>query len=131
VKALTIRQPWAWAIAAGHKPVENRSWTTSYRGPLAIHAGKGIDRHALPFVRELLAPLGVDPTELEQPLIRGAVIATAELVDVCARAANGDTCDCGPWAEPGQFHWRLANVQRLAEPVPVTGRLGLWSWSQP
>lgn len=39
MRALTIHGPWAWAIAAGHKTVENRSWTTNYRGTLAIHAG--------------------------------------------------------------------------------------------
>ena len=40
MKALTIRQPWASLIAAGVKTIETRSWRTSYRGPLAIHAGK-------------------------------------------------------------------------------------------
>ena len=39
MKALTIRQPWAWAIIFDGKDVENRSWNTSYRGDLAIHAG--------------------------------------------------------------------------------------------
>lgn len=39
IRALSIRQPWAWAITKGWKPVENRTWKTSYRGPLAIHAG--------------------------------------------------------------------------------------------
>jgi hypothetical protein len=41
VKALTIFQPFAAMIATGAKFVENRSWETRYRGPLAIHAGKG------------------------------------------------------------------------------------------
>lgn len=40
MKALTIRQPWASLIAAGVKTIETRSWSTKYRGPLAIHAGK-------------------------------------------------------------------------------------------
>jgi hypothetical protein len=35
-RTLTVRQPWAWAIARGHKDIENRSWTTRYRGPIAI-----------------------------------------------------------------------------------------------
>jgi hypothetical protein len=38
VKALTIRQPWAYAILRLGKDVENRSWRTHYRGPLLIHA---------------------------------------------------------------------------------------------
>ena len=43
MKALTIKQPWASLIIYGDKDVENRSWPTSYRGPLLIHAGKGYD----------------------------------------------------------------------------------------
>lgn len=37
---LSVRQPWAHAIVTGIKPIENRSWKTSFRGPLLIHAGK-------------------------------------------------------------------------------------------
>ena len=51
MKALTVRQPWASLIAAGVKTIETRSWATSFRGPLAIHAGKrwdvGWGTHAL------------------------------------------------------------------------------------
>ena len=38
MKALSVRQPWAWAIAAAGKDVENRTWRTDYRGLIAIHA---------------------------------------------------------------------------------------------
>lgn len=41
MKAITVKQPWAWAIRWGFKPVENRSQRTAYRGKLAIHAGLG------------------------------------------------------------------------------------------
>jgi len=40
MKALSVRQPWAWLIAHGLKPVENREWETHYRGPVLIHASK-------------------------------------------------------------------------------------------
>lgn len=43
MKALSIMQPWAWLIVNGHKPVENRSWPTRFRGPVLIHAGKKFD----------------------------------------------------------------------------------------
>lgn len=39
MKALTVRQPHAAFIARGAKPIETRGWSTSYRGPLIIHAG--------------------------------------------------------------------------------------------
>lgn len=40
MKAISMWQPWAWAVFHG-KDIENRSWKTKYRGPLFIHAAKG------------------------------------------------------------------------------------------
>lgn len=42
MKALSVRQPWAWLIVNGHKDIENRNWRSDYRGPLLIHASKGM-----------------------------------------------------------------------------------------
>lgn len=39
MRALTLHQPWASLVALGVKTIETRSWSTKYRGPLAIHAG--------------------------------------------------------------------------------------------
>jgi hypothetical protein len=60
----------------------------------------------------------------------GAVVAVAALVDICGKAFADPapiTCGCGPWAARGQYHWRLANVRLLGEPVPCKGALGLWT----
>lgn len=40
IPALSIRQPWAWAILHAGKRIENREWRggCSYRGPVLIHA---------------------------------------------------------------------------------------------
>jgi hypothetical protein len=42
MRAITLTQPYATLVALGAKHIETRSWATSYRGPLAIHAGKGL-----------------------------------------------------------------------------------------
>ena len=42
MKALSIRQPWAWLIVYGGKDVENRSWHTKFRGWFLVHAAKGM-----------------------------------------------------------------------------------------
>jgi len=39
MKALSIRQPWAWLIVNGHKDIENRTWATKFRGEVLVHAG--------------------------------------------------------------------------------------------
>jgi hypothetical protein len=47
MKALSIRQPWAWLIVNRFKPVENRTWPTSARGDVLIHAGQVFDVEGL------------------------------------------------------------------------------------
>ena len=87
MKAITIRQPWASLIASSDKKYETRSWPTKYRGPIAIHAGKQDDPDVFQFLlckiatMEQLEACGITPETL-QKLPHGAVIATAELVNV-------------------------------------------------
>lgn len=51
MKALSIQQPWAWAILNG-KPLENRTWFTPYRGPFLIHTGKKFDHEGYRWIKE-------------------------------------------------------------------------------
>jgi hypothetical protein len=119
MKALTVQQPWAWAIAHGGKDVENRTWSTSHRGPLAIHAGKSYDRATDGLVAGL-AGVAALPT---LSTVRGAIVAVAHLAGVHIYGH----CQCSPWAAWGQYHWVFADVQPLAEPIPHKGALGLWT----
>jgi len=72
MKTLSIMQPWAWLIAQGIKPVENRGWMSSYRGPLLIHASKTFDWQGLPAIADIdeaiyhrtLQHFGLDPARL-------------------------------------------------------------------
>lgn len=112
MKLLTICQPYAHLIAIGEKPIENRTWATAYRGPIAIHAGKS---------REWL-----DHDDLtEWPgMVFGAIVAVAQLADVVKvddlpAALIGHVHANGPWC------WVLTNVRRLAQPIAISGGLGL------
>lgn len=118
--AITVKQPWAAAIAALGKDVENRSWTTNYRGRLAIHAGKSWD-HTGHRAAETLAGQHLPPAAGGPAWASGALIAVVDLVDV-------DHCDgrCSPWAIPDSYHWQLANVRALTTPLPCRGALKLW-----
>lgn len=87
MKALTIWQPWASLIACGAKKYETRPWATKYRGPIAIHAAKQLDPNVFQFLlckqatMEQLIKHGITPQNIDE-LPRGAIIATAELVNV-------------------------------------------------
>ncbi len=65
IKGLSVRQPFAWAIACAGKTVENRSRMTAYRGLLAIHASKVYDQKAaLPVPSALSALMDATASEL-------------------------------------------------------------------
>jgi hypothetical protein len=81
MKTLSIQQPWAWAIIAGHKKVENRTWSTSYRGPLLIHAGQKLSIVNYDRLMDYAVAFGFtvpDPHDL----VRGGIIGRVTLVDV-------------------------------------------------
>lgn len=133
MKALTLHQPWATLIAIGAKHIETRSWSTSYRGPLAIHAST--NRQYLRYAAAMAQWAGLlwwrFPKPEELPL--GAVVAIAELVD-CVRMTEenirqipADELRFGHFA-PGRYMWVLNNVRPLDNPVPARGRQGLWEW---
>jgi hypothetical protein len=126
VRALTLHQPWAHLIATGRKTFETRSWSTTYRGPIAIHAGRTVDE-------EYALECGIDPAALT----RGAIVAVARLVAIIpteqAIRAIEQTMPAAQAAEelrhgdysPGRFAWELMGVR----PVPalrIGGQLGLW-----
>ena len=130
VKAISIRQPWAWAIIHGGKDIENRDWQTAYRGPVAIHAAKGMGvseyAEAARFITStigrvdnewLMRWLGVcaAPDRLD----RGGIIGVANIVDCVDKSES-------PW-----FFGKHGFV--LTEPRPVgflavKGALGFFDW---
>lgn len=145
MKALTLTQPWASLIALGAKCIETRSWSTRYRGPLAVHAAKGLGPvgrrrglHALcgesPFCDVLLA---AGYSAMRMPawgLPLGAIVAVCYLVSI-EEILPGDDQSHWPLTEQerafgdysvGRFAWLLADIRALPEPIPARGALGLW-----
>jgi hypothetical protein len=150
IRALTILQPWAAAIACGAKRIETRSWKTDYRGPLAIHAGNrcvqseqsalldnAISRHAWLAVMHNMGwsdPNGILANWFTG-LSYGALIAVAELVDCLpVEGLAHKLPPLATWSQefalgdytPGRYAWMLANVRKLPEPIPWRGKQGLW-----
>lgn len=133
MQTLTLTQPWATLVVTGAKRVETRGWTTRYRGPLAIHAGKGWSTEDRAFAAYLrtLGLLDVDPLELP----RGAVLGEVVLLDVRPTEAVRASLDVrerllGDYGV-GRFAWFLEGPVAYAEPIPARGALGLWSWRRP
>lgn len=136
MKALTVQQPWAWAISEGGKRVENRRWATDYRGALLIHASAS--RQRVPrdgWEREEAShdwreQYGSAPPPWET-LDYGCVVAVSTLA-ACLTARQ---CRRGhpdhPWLRThphveGPWCLVLSDVLPLPRPVPCRGLLGLW-----
>jgi activating signal cointegrator 1 len=126
LKAITLMQPWAAAVANGVKQFETRSWTTSYRGLIAIHAAKGFPKWARDFAKTEQA-LGRMPRDL--PL--GAIVATARItavfrVEELASHLSAIERLYGDYS-PGRYAWQLSDVRTLAKPIQCRGALSLWA----
>jgi hypothetical protein len=120
-KCLTICQPWAWAIMAGHKRCENREWNTKYRGPLGIHAGKS--KAWIEAGEEFILSQGfLVPPDLPYGFLLGYV----DLIDVVRPAVARDKYHCGEWAS-GPWCFILANPRPLENPIALRGQMGLFS----
>ncbi|GAA0382501.1 ASCH domain-containing protein [Paenibacillus motobuensis] len=144
MKAITIHQPWATLIALGEKRFETRSWPTKYRGLIAIHAGKKIDKEACmqPEISRALERQGYTANNLPT----GAIVTVCNLEEVhqitvardsfagsvnqngeIAMHVEGDEFAFG-WYEEGRYAWELRTVRRITEPIPAKGQQGLWNW---
>lgn len=121
--ALSIRQPWAWAIIHGGKDIENRSIAAvrhmnPIKGPRCIHASKGITKGEYEEARDFMKAFGVIcPAPAD--LLRGGIIGTVDVVDVAKQSGS-------PW-----FMGPRGLVLRNAKPcaiVPCVGALGYFKW---
>ena len=102
-RALSIRQPWAYAILHLGKNVENRGRRTHHRGLLLIQAAQKVER-------DEALKLKLDPDKLP----RRAIVGSVEVVD-CVRNSTSK------WAIRGRWHWVLKNPRYLAKPIPFKG----------
>lgn len=137
MRALSLLEPWASLVAHRLKRFETRSWGTSYRGSIAIHASKGREAVAEPgYVEDLFEAAGLAVPDawpcLPEGYPLGRVVAVATLED-CWRMTPERVAACarqeaafGAWSA-GRFAWVLGAVRLLARPVPCRGALGLWA----
>ena len=123
--ALSVRQPWAWAIIYASKDIENRSWQAvnhglRQRGRIAIHASKGMTREEYEDASEFIADIGcLVPAAHE--LLRGGIIGSVEVMDVVSESKS-------PW-----FVGPRGLVLRDPKPcnfVPAIGALGYFRWKE-
>lgn len=148
MKALSLWQPWATLVAIGAKRIETRSWGTTYRGPLAIHAAQrwSADQEAMteePPIRRALTARGYHPRLIRdryeswgELLPRGRLVAVCTLV-ACIQVTSSahvkyerhggvtipphsPELDFGDYT-PGRWAWVLDDIRPLANQVNWRG----------
>ena len=123
MKALTIRQPWAWLIVEGHKKIENRTWHASYRGPLIIHAGTYYRKKEYDAICESVKAKYYIDIPTKDNLHFGGIIGKTKLVMIDHLPPNC-TWMMKPFEE-GPYCWYLSDPKRTIF-VPYKGKLGLF-----
>ena len=116
---LSILQPYAWLIVHGHKDIENRMWSTGFRGRILIHAGKAYTRarHAVD-VEDFAETHGIAlPAFDDMPL--GGIVGSATIVD-CVREHPSR------WKVLDSWGFVLKDP-RVRPFVPLRGQLGIFN----
>ena len=140
MKALSISQPWAWAICHAGKRIENRDWKPPkwiIGQTIAIHAAKSWNgTQAVDFINQAMY---LEWERTNDPALynftcppkrdqhtAGAIVATAKITDVFT---SNDIREVVAHQEDwfmGEYGWFLTSVKRLEQPIPCRGALGLW-----
>ena len=131
MKALSVRQPWAWLIVAGFKDIENRTWPTAFRGRIYVHAGQQEDRGFVLPVAVRLPKAAMDKVwrlwqyRTSNPTQFGAIVGEVDIVDCVTESTS-------PWFENvGAYGFVLRNPRAYAVPIPMRGMLGLFDVTLP
>lgn len=122
-RALSVRQPWAWAIIHAGKDIENRSWQSLKHmgdplGRVALHASQGITQREYDEAAHFMGRAGVTCPPAKT-LARGAIIGAVTIAEIVNDHAS-------PWFM-GPRGLLLRNPE-ICEPIPVAGALGLFEW---
>jgi len=133
MKALSLRQPWAWLVASGIKDVENRTWPTKRRERIYIHAGKsseikvqGLGDAWITSRLTIAQYFQYREAEAEAEMVRGAIIGEVTITDCKFRFPDENANLYSKWAESGLYGFTLTDAILYEEPIPCRGALGFF-----
>ena len=121
MKALSIKQPWAWLVIHGGKDIENRTWHTKFRGRFLVHASQGMTNKEYCDGLEFAMRAGdvrlLRDFPTYQQMQRGGIVGSVELVD------SVDHSDSSWYMGAKGFVLRDPQVLPF---IPYKGRLGFF-----
>lgn len=131
MKVLSLTEPYATLIKEKKKTIETRSWKTTYRGTLYIHASSTKMKNEDKENTELMNLLQ------NISLNYGYIICKCTLVDciymtddyVNSMKNNHQEFICGDY-QVGRYAWILQDIEILTTPIPTKGHLGIWNFKE-
>lgn len=122
VRCLTLRRPWAWAVAHAGKDVENRDWQCPLPPGtiVAIHAGQKFEADGAEWIEREMG-IAVPPKD-QHPTGIVAIATVGECTPFAAAVS--------PWQNGSDFCWELRNVRALKRPIPQRGQQGVFTLSE-
>jgi hypothetical protein len=130
MKVISLTEPWATLIKENKKHIETRSWKTSYRGTLYIHASSTKVSNDTKNNKELMKMIE------ERNLNFGYIICKCNLID-CIKMTDEYVKDikdnnyqeyiCGNY-KPGRYAWILDDIEVLDIPIKAKGKLSVWEY---
>jgi len=126
MKAISLWQPWASAMALGWKKNETRHWSTKHRGPLLIHAAKKVIGWPSLDIQSMFDEIAFQPSDLP----RGVILCKVDLVD-CQKTfihnrPRGVEGIFGDYT-PGRFMWITEKIEVFNDPIPFKGSQGFFN----
>ena len=82
--ALSIQQPWAYLIIHRYKTIENRTWSTTFRGRIFIHAPKSFDWEGYHYLLKNTSIRLPGPSSFQ----KGGIVGYAYLTDCVTQSRN-------------------------------------------
>lgn len=117
MKAISIKQPWAYAILHLGKNIENRTWKTNYRGRVLIHASKNFDNIGFQAMIKICPYLDFKLLNSIKNSPRGCIVGAIDIVGCVSYSTTS-------WFF-GPYGWVLENPQSIS-PIPYKGQLGFF-----
>ena len=129
MKVLSIKEPYATLIKEKVKKIETRSWKTSYRGELYIHASVSKvtkeNKELIPFIKDKNYSYGQIICKVN---LKDCIKMTKEWIEKLKKD-NYQEYICGEYKE-GRYAWILDDLEVLAYPIYSIGRLNIWDFNE-
>lgn len=132
MKAISLIEPYATLIKNNQKKIETRSWKTTYRGELLIHASKTKTPKEWQNNKELMNLLDAPISSYGQIVCKCKLVdcikMTKEYIDKI-KVEKPIEYFCGIYKE-GRYAWVLEDIKPITPSLYAKGNLNIWEWSK-